>query len=160
MYVAQDILDYIHDQNNPALLVGDAPASGTDTSKANQKIYNYLPDTTHFVILIFQNIGGPLNPERLKTRLSDFNSASFGAKGITMQDFLFDHRNKIFVMKSFPNKAEALQYSNAVYDNDNIFGNVNHDAYKLFPISVNNLPTLLNLKNTESYEDFYRNFYQ
>jgi tetratricopeptide (TPR) repeat protein len=158
--VAQQILDYIHDTKNVPPPVGDAPVSGFDTSKANAKLYTYLPDTTHFVILIFQNIGGPLNPERVKNRLTDFNSANFGSKGITIQDFLFDHRYKIFIVKNFSNKSDALQYTAAVYDNDNIFGNVNHDAYRLYAISVNNLPTLLGQKKTDDYEDFYRGLYQ
>jgi tetratricopeptide (TPR) repeat protein len=158
--VAQQVLDYIHDTKNVPPPVGDAPVSGFDTSSVNAKLYTYLPDTTHFVILIFQNIGGPLNPDRLKNRISDFNSANFGTKALTMQDFLFDHRYKIFVIRNFSNKNEALQYTAAVYDNDNIFGNVNHDAYRLYAISINNLPTLLQQKKTEDYEDFYRGLYQ
>jgi hypothetical protein len=157
--VAQEIIDYIGSQTELPV-VGDAPVSGPDTSAANQRFYTYQPDTTHFVILIFQNIGGPINPDRLKNRMSDFNSANFGARALTMQDFLFDHRNKIFVFKSFPNKNDAMQYADAVYDNDNIFGNVNHEEYKLYSISVNNLPELLTQKKTDDYENFYRNFYR
>ncbi len=160
--VAQEILDYIHDTKNVPPSVGEAPVpiSGDVTSAANQKIFTYMPDTTHFVVLIFQNIGGPLDPERLKNRMTDFNSVNFTSKSLSIQDFLFDHRYKIFIVKTFPNKADALQYSTTIYDNDNIFGNVNHDAYKLFSISANNLPTLLGQKKTDLYEDFYRNFYQ
>ena len=73
---------------------------------------------------------------------------------------LFDHRNKIFILKSFDNKQDALDYSTLLYNHDDVFGNISTDAYQLFVISVNNLPTLLNKKKTEEYEDFYRGFYR
>src|SRR6185369_6842159 len=52
---AQDILNYIHGQT--AELVGEQPPAA-DTTK---KLYTYSPDTTHMVVIAFQNIGGPIN---------------------------------------------------------------------------------------------------
>lgn len=159
-YTAQDILDFIKANGTSNFTGGEAPVPANDTTSANKKIFTYQPDTLHYVILIFQNIGGPLNPEKLKYKISDFNGANFSNKVVKLDDFLFDHRNKIFVLKTFSNKQEALQYRNVLYDNDAVFGQIPPDAYKLFVISVNNMPQLITLKKTDSYEDFYRQFYQ
>ncbi len=158
--VAQDILDYIHNKNNKS----DPNLSGNplppDTASENKKLYSYLPDTLHNVVLILQNIGGLLDPEKIKNKISDFNRINFGSKGITMQDPLFDHRSRIIILKSFTGKTDALKYLNVLFDNDQVFGNVSPDNYQLFAISVNNLSTLLIQKKTDLYEDFYRGFYK
>ena len=158
--VAQGILDYIHNKNTTNETPTDIVPATVDTSAVNLKLFSYQPDTLHNVVLIFQNIGGPLNSERLKNKLSDFNDKNFNSKNITFQDFLFDHRDKIIILKSFKDKADALTYSSLLYNHDDVFGNVSTDAYKLYVISVNNLPLLLTQKKTDQYEDFYRDFYK
>jgi tetratricopeptide (TPR) repeat protein len=159
---AQEILDYIQNRGETPEPPPDLtmPASDTSTAVADAHLYKYLPDTVHHVILITQNIGGLLNTERLKNKLSDFNMNNYASKNISMQDLMFDHRNKIFIMKFFNDKVDALEYVNALYDNDDVFGQVSADAYQLYVISVNNLPILLNEKHTADYEDFYRSFYR
>src|SRR5205085_919814 len=84
--IAQDILDYIHNKSETEGSEGSeafVPVPENDTTSENKKIYTYLPDTLHDVVLIFQNIGGPLNPDRLKNKISDFNSQNFASKNIT-----------------------------------------------------------------------------
>ena len=158
--VAQEILDYIHNKKTDNETPKEVIPATEDTSAANNKLFSYLPDTLHNVILIFQNIGGPLDPDGLKNKISDFNSKNFNSKNLELQDLLFDHRNKIFVLRSFKNKQDALQYSSLFNNNDDVFGNVNTDAYQIYVISVNNLSLLLKLKATDKYEDFYRDFYR
>ncbi len=158
--VAQEILDYIHNKKTDNETPKEVIPATEDTSASNNKLFSYLPDTLHNVILIFQNIGGPLDPDGLKNKISDFNSKNFNSKNITLQDLLFDHRNKIFILKSFKDKPDALQYSSLLYNHDDVFGNVSPDAYQLYVISVNNLPLLLTQKKTDQYEDFYRDFYK
>jgi tetratricopeptide (TPR) repeat protein len=156
--VAQEILEYIRGKGASA--PANMPISMSDTSAANKKLYKYLPDTVHNVVLIFQNIGGPLDPDKLRNKLSDFNAKNFGSKSITLQEMLFDHRLKIFILKSFANKQEALQYTSLLFDNDDVFVHVNPDAYELYAVSVNNLPTLLTQKKTDKYDEFYRGVYK
>ena len=158
--VAQEILDFIHSGSASIDTTQTDLPLFSDTSQANKKIYTYLPDTTHNVILILQNIGGQLDPDKLKNKLADFNTKNFGSNEITMQDLLFDHRLKIIILKSFTDKNDALQYFSTLYDNDEVFVQVSTEAYQLFVISVNNLPILLSLKKTDLYEDFYRGFYK
>jgi hypothetical protein len=93
-------------------------------------------------------------------KLSDFNLANYASKNISVQDLMFDHRNKIFIIKSFNDKPDAIDYVRFLYDNDDVFGQVSADAYQLYVVSVNNLPVLLTEKKTDLYEDFYRSFYR
>ncbi len=155
---AQEILDFIHNKSNVTEKPGEA---GTDSAAAaDTHLYNYLPDNMHNVVLLIQNINGPFDPNKIKNKLSNFNTANFGSKGITFDEQLYDHRLKIFIIKSFSNKQEAMQYYSTLYDNDDVFGNVSNETYQLYAISVNNLSAFLKEKKTEDYEDFFRKFYK
>ncbi|MFN8167132.1 MAG: tetratricopeptide repeat protein, partial [Bacteroidia bacterium] len=157
---AQDILDVIHNAGKDNLK-GEAPVNASnDSIHRVLNPFNYLPDTTHYVVLIFQNIGGALDGNKLKNKLSDFNSKNYAAKALQVRDVLLDHRNKMIIIDSFANRAQALEYFSTLYDNDDVFGNVSTDNYQQYCISVNNYPELLKQKNTVMYEDFYRNFYK
>ena len=155
---AQDILDAI--QANKGGVQNNTPAPVNTPPIATTSTFKYAPDTMHYVVVIFQNIGGPIDGSKFKIKLSDFNTKYFGSKNVEVQDILFDARNKILIIKSFANRKEALSYSTTLYDNDEVYVNTNPDAYQQYVISVNNLPTLLQQKKTDEYEDFYRNFYR
>ncbi len=162
---AQEILDAIHSQNGTTQPSGGIqnPSPSTtavDSTLMPNSAFNYKPDTTHFVVVIFQNIGGALDPSRFKTRLSDFNTRNFGSKNIQVQDLLFGPRNKIFILREFANRSDALSYNSALYDNDEVYGNVSTDQYQEYVISANNLAELIRQMKTDAYEDFYRNFYR
>lgn len=163
---AQEILDAIHstggnsvpNRNVPS--IEPNPSEAVDTAVAPVSAFDYQPDTTHFVVVIFQNIGGALDPSRFKTKLSNFNTTNFGSKNIQVQDLLFGPRNKIFILRSFSNRTDALSYNSTLYDNDEVYGNVSTDQYQEYVISANNLAELIRQMKTDQYEDFYRNFYR
>ncbi|MFM7218108.1 MAG: tetratricopeptide repeat protein [Bacteroidota bacterium] len=152
---AQDILDYI--KNNQGKTT-EAPV--TANPAADKRNYNYVPDTVHFVAIVFQSIGGALDGARFKTKLSDFNNTNYSSKGLTMQEFMLDHRFKILIVRSFENKQAAMSYHQHLFDNDDVYGSVGPENYKQFAISGNNLPELLRQKKTDEYEGFFRSFYQ
>ncbi|MFM2135907.1 MAG: hypothetical protein RL021_1307, partial [Bacteroidota bacterium] len=155
---AQNILDYIKSNQGKMPEAPPAPETGKDT--LNRRAFTYLPDTVHFVAIIFQNIGGLLNGDRVKTKLSNFNSTNYSTKGLTVQDYMLDHRFKIIVIGNFGNKAEAMGYHTHLLDNDDVYGDVSTDHYKQFAISANNLPEMLRQKKSDDYEDFFRTFYK
>ena len=155
---AQEILDFIHNKPNITEKINEAAADST--FKSDIHLYNYLPDTMHNVVLLIQNINGPFDPNKIKNKLSNFNTANFASKEITFQELLYDYRLKIFIIKSFSNKQDAMQYLTTLYDNDAVFGSESNDTYQLYAISVNNLSTFLKEKKTVDYEDFFRKFYK
>jgi tetratricopeptide (TPR) repeat protein len=161
---AQNILDYINgmkaslsDSSGTAVSLITPPASD---SLSNVRLYNYLPDTTHYVLVIFQAIGGELDGEKFKIKLSDFNTKFYGTKSLNISDIMLDHRNKIVIIKSFKNKKEALEYNSHMYNHDEVYPNISPNAYRQFVISVNNLSSLISEKKTDDYDDFYRSFYK
>ena len=161
---AQNILDYIRGMN-PDLKKDDSTTSTTPISEpidslANVKLYDYMPDTIHYVIIIFQAIGGEVDGLKLKTKLSDFNSKNYGMQNYTISDLMFDHRNKMVMIKAFKDKKDALEYSKHIYSHDEVYGNINPNAYRQYVVSVNNFPALIREKKTEDYDDFYRSFYR
>jgi len=156
---AQAILDYIHGGGSKNTNAVPPPSPALDTA-ANKKMYTYNPDTVHFVVIIFQNIGGPIDVLKLRNKLSDFNSKYYESKNYQVSEVMFDHRLKMVIIKKFDNKADALSYNSLLYDNDEVYGNLDPDTYQEFVVSANNLPELLNQKKTADYEDFYRTFYR
>lgn len=175
---AQNILDYLEqkgvpgsDENHPQASLDSSlapPSTQTDSVtvrsadnvKPESRTFYYMPDTTHYVVIVFQNIGGPVDGNKLKSKISDFNLRNYSQKGYTIMDLMFDHRNKMMVIKEFPNKAEALSYNSHLYNNDEVFGNLNPDAYKERVISINNFPEVIRQKKLDEYDDFYLHFYK
>lgn len=157
---AQNILDYLRSASGKTPSVAPAPAAPVSDSLTNKRTYVYSPDTTHYVIIVFQAIGGPIDGNKLRAKISDFNGRSYSNKQLSLQDLQFDHRDKMIVIKSFPNKAAALSYNSHLYNNDEVFGNTNPDDYQQVVVSINNFPELLKQKNLQTYEDFYRPFYR
>lgn len=154
---AQNILDYLHNNGGKA---PEAPPAAVKDSAANARLYTYNPDTIHYVVIIFQAIGGPVNGDRLKIKLSDFNTKNYATKGYVMNDMMLDHRNKILVLKNFKDKAEAQAYNTHLFDNDEVYGNMDPNSYSQYVISANNFPSLIREKKADTYEDFYRMFYK
>ena len=162
---AQNILDYIRGMKETST---DSASSGSSSSNiptvsdslANVKLYSYMPDTIHYVVIIFQAVGGEVDGLKLKTQLSDFNSKNYGTKNYNISDLMFDHRNKMVMIKSFKDKNEAVDYSKHIFSHDEVYGNTNPNAYRQFVVSLNNFPALVREKKTEEYDDFYRSFYK
>ncbi|MCX6290708.1 MAG: tetratricopeptide repeat protein [Bacteroidetes bacterium] len=151
---AQDILDYIHGKSSE--MQGEQPPAA-DTTK---RLYVYNPDTTQFVIIAFQNIGGPVNSDTLRRKLSNYNGKYYSLKGYGISNLLYDHRTQIVVVKEFANKEEALEYHNGLNDNDEVYGNLDPVAYQQFIISSNNFAAFIGEKKLDVYYDFFRSFYK
>lgn len=146
---AQNILDLMNDKNM-------SYTASVDTVK---RLYNYIADTTHFVIIYYQNVT-QLSSETFKIRLSDYNNKYFSNSNLNVSAVPIDHLSTAILIKNFDNKARAEAYSNGVYDSDEVFGNTNPDLYEQFIISINNYPSMLRTKDVKGYMDFFYTFYK
>ncbi len=149
---AQDILDYI------------SGLSSIDENKIPEKdtvarMYNYMDSAPHLLLISFRNVG-PVNSDQLKNKLSNYNTKYYSTKGYSINSQLLDHITQIIIVREFNNKDEAMLYYNGANDNDEIFGNTNPDLYNIFIISDNNFPSFVKDKKIETYQDFFRKFYQ
>ncbi|MEO8086063.1 MAG: tetratricopeptide repeat protein [Bacteroidota bacterium] len=149
---AQDILDYINGMG----AVSETKMPEKDTL---ERMYNYSEDTTHLLVLAFRNVG-PLNSDQLKIKLSNYNTKYYSTKGYSITSQLLDHITQIIIIREFTNKNEAMLYFTGANDNDEIFGNTNPDLYQMFVMSDNNFPSFVKDKKIETYQDFFRKFYQ
>ncbi len=149
---AQDILDYINGMGS----INENKVPEKDTIA---RMYNYVEDTTHVLVLGFRNVG-PLNSDQLKIKLSNYNTKYYSTKGYSITSQLLDHVTQIILIREFKDKNDAMLYFNGANDNDEIFGNTNPDLYNMFVISENNFPSFVMDKNIETYRDFFRKFYQ
>jgi tetratricopeptide (TPR) repeat protein len=149
---AQEILDYLQ-------------GNAVDENKLPEKdtiaqLYTYAPDTTQMVIIAFQNINGPIKADNLKVKLSNYNSKYYGLKGYKITSQLFDHRLAIIIIKDFASREDAVNYNNGLLDNDEVYGNLNPDAYQEFIVSANNFTNFVKQKKIDEYLDFYGKFYK
>ena len=151
---AQDILNYI--QGKASQMKGEEPLAA-DTSK---KLYVYSPDTTQMVMIAFQNIGGPINGDTLKRKLSNYNLKYYELKGYSISSLMFDHRLQIVFVKEFENKDAALEYYNGLHDNDEVYGNLNPESYQQFIVSTDNFANFLKEKKLDEYLEFFSKFYK
>ena len=151
---AQLILNYIHGKSDE--LMGEQPPAA-DTIK---KLYVYSPDTTQLIVISYQNIGGPVNSDTLKRRLSNYNRKYYDLKGYSINTLIFDHRLQIAIVRNFENKEQAMEYYNGLLDNDEVYGNLNPAVYNQFVLSSDNFPSFIREKKLEDYLDFFRHFYK
>ncbi len=151
---AELILAYIHGS------AGEAPGEQPPLVDTTARLYVYNPDTAQFVVVSFQNIGGPINSDSLTLKISNYNDKYYGLKGYRISNLLYDHRSKIIVVKEFLNKDEALEYYNGMNDNDEVYGNLNPEAYQQFIISTNNFDSFIRERKLNDYLDFFRQFYK
>jgi outer membrane protein assembly factor BamD (BamD/ComL family) len=149
---AQNILDYLNGQNKTEERIVPAP----DTAR---RLYNYLPDTAHIVIVSFR-IAGTINANQLKVRFANYNAKYYSLKSYNTSTQVYNPNTQIITIGRFDNKDDAMAYRNSITISDEIFGNTNPDLYNVFVISENNFASFLGQRNVEEYLDFYRNFYR
>ena len=149
---AQNILDYINGMGN----VDEDKIPEKDTV---ERMYTYSEDTTHLLVIAFRNVG-PIDSDKLKIKLSNYNTKYYSTKGYQITSQLLDHLTQIILIREFKDKSEAMLYYNGANDNDEIFGNTNPDLYNIFVMSSNNFPSFVKDKKIETYLDFFRKFYQ
>ena len=53
-----------------------------------------------------------------------------------------------------------MSYSAMLYDNDEVYGNLNPDSYQHIIIAVQNYVTLMKDRKLAEYMDFYNRFYK
>lgn len=119
--------------------------------------YVYDEKASHFFAMVFPNKG--VNANDIKASISDFNGSFFRNKDIKVTNSFINSENQIMILRSFADKAEALDYYNTFVNNNTVLKDINGKGYQRFVISTKNFTTLFKRKDVEQYMEFYQENY-
>ncbi|MDP4267596.1 MAG: tetratricopeptide repeat protein, partial [Bacteroidota bacterium] len=142
---AQNILD-----NMPG-----SPKKIEEEKKAKlSTIYKEDPQAIHFYIMIIPAVNVDIN--KLKSAVSDFNTTNFSTLKLTINDLFINDKTQMLKVLNFDNKDKAMEYFNAIKDNQLIRSKIKSGDFKQFIISDENYKTLYKSKKIDDYLDFFK----
>jgi TolA-binding protein len=137
----------------------DASAATDDNAgdNVNTDMYQSKEDSEHFFALIFPK--AEANSTKLKETIADFNTASFRNEKLRITNSFIDRENQIIIVRSFKDKAEAMNYYTTFKVNDSVLKEINEKGYQTFVITTKNFTTLFRNKNADVYQAFFEQNY-
>ncbi|MFT5903429.1 MAG: tetratricopeptide (TPR) repeat protein [Flammeovirgaceae bacterium] len=142
-------------KDNPDSNLADddnAPAAPVNTA-----MYIAKDDSEHFFALIFPK--AEASSTDLKESIADFNTASFRNDNLRITNSFIDRDHQIIIVRSFKDKAEAMNYFNTFAVNKTALEEINQKGYQTFVITTKNFTTLFRNKNAAVYQAFFEENY-
>jgi len=128
-----------------------------DKADVNTSMYKEDDGSEHFFALIFPKAED--SSTELKETIADFNTASFRNDNLRITNSFIDREHQIVIVRSFSDKAAAMNYYNAFIVNTDILQEINDKNYPSFVITTKNFTTLFRNKNTDVYQAFFETKY-
>jgi len=146
----------IADSLNPQAISGPEPfLQSNDTVVPD--IYKLNLNQTHFCIMMVD--GNKVNVNATKTRISDFISKSFSAANLSVNAIVLDGGWQMISISSFRNSQAAMDFYNALSQNEYVTSSLNKSDYKQMVISIDNYPIFYREKKYNGYLNFFRKNY-
>ena len=117
--------------------------------------YTFRPNDEYYVLVIC-NKKVRVNP--LKIRISDFNKNNFRMDQLKVKNVMLNKEDALLTIEKFENVDKAIDYNNAMFLSDYIFGGIEKENYTVLIISVSNYPIFYQEKNIEEYLDFWHQY--
>ncbi len=127
-----------------------------DSEKAREDIFKFAPETQHFFMVLVPN--GKYDMNKMKSAISNFNSASFGSKSLKVNATFLDTKTQAVLVKTFANKEEAKSYYVAYKVNNKELKDFNVQ-FEYFTISAKNFSQLFISKDLAKYKEFFGKYY-
>jgi hypothetical protein len=162
-----------YDKNQQAI-----PQAGTDTRIADSSnktitqgsdlfiqsgdtivpdIYKLNLSQTHFYIMMVD--GSKVNVNATKTRISDFISKNFSAANLSVNAIVLNDGWQMISISSFRNSQAAMDFYNAIGQNEYVISSLRQGEYKQMIISIDNYPIFYREKKYNGYINFFRKNY-
>jgi hypothetical protein len=146
----------IADTLKPSAPEGANPfVQSTDTIVPD--IYKLNLNQTHFFIMMVD--GNKVNVNATKTRMSDFISKNFTSANLSVNAIVLDGGWQMISISSFKNSQAAMDFYNAVNQNDYITSAIKKSDYKQMVISIDNYPIFYREKKYNGYLNFFKKYY-
>jgi hypothetical protein len=103
--------------------------------------------------------GNKVNVNATKTRMSDFISKNFTSANLSVNAIVLDGGWQMISISSFKNSQAAMDFYNAVNQNDYITSAIKKSDYKQMVISIDNYPIFYREKKYNGYLNFFKKYY-
>ncbi len=147
--------DEVYDPSK-ALLDKLRNVQSVSDAQSGKSTYVYASDVTHFFVLVFPNSKGSIN--KAKSKVSDFNKASFSTKNLTIKSSFVDQETQVIVTKAFKDKEDAMDYYTAFRVNKKQVKDYNKE-FDFFVITDTNFSSLYIEKDVQEYVEFFKKNY-
>lgn len=148
--LSQKMLD--PDADEPVSNEIDAPPASSNTS-----MYSVEDDGEHFFALIFPKTEA--DATTLKETISDFNTEYYRNADLRITNSFIDKDHQIIIVRSFPDKAGAMDYFESFNVNNTILKSINDMGFQKFTITTKNFTSLFRNKNADVYQEFFNQNY-
>jgi tetratricopeptide (TPR) repeat protein len=130
----------------------------TDTGmEADISMFNVDETSEHFFALVFPKEQDDAN--KIKEVIADFNTNFFKGSNLRITNSFIDKEHQIIIVRSFADKAAAMDYYTSFVINKTLLKELNEKNYTRFAITTKNFTVLFRNKNTDAYAVFFDNNY-
>jgi len=147
---------------NPAMatlrLLGGISEPEVVFSEQEIELYKFERSAPHFYVVAVKRLDADLN--RMKFEIEKYNLENFEVIEFNVSVADLDKDVRIITVKTINGKESALNYLEAIKDNQKVFGMLNSADYEQFVISSDNFTALFEDKNLSKYRFFYKKNYQ
>jgi hypothetical protein len=146
----------IADSLNPSAYAASDPfLQSNDTVVPD--IYKLNLNQTHFCIMMVD--GNTVNVNAVKTRISDFISKNYSTANLSVNAIVLDGGWQMISISSFRDSKTAMDFYNAISQNEYITSTLKNSDYKQMVISIDNYPIFYREKKYNGYLNFFRKNY-
>ncbi|MFI5219665.1 MAG: hypothetical protein ACHQNT_09260 [Bacteroidia bacterium] len=156
---AQEILD---------LIAKGIPESGMpmpDSAKKENEIpkpgtnvpavpYVLNADTVHYFIVAFPQ--GSISVNDLKVKMSDYNTKFYSTSELQITDAYIGTAKQFIMVRSFANAEAANNYMTGIIESPDVFDSIDINTVQIFLITPNNMLFLMQTKDTDGYNAFFK----
>ena len=152
--LAQNILDYL---KGPIDTTGTSIEEQPKEEVFDISLYDFNPNSKQMFALIVSD--DYVNINALKVRISDFNSKYFTLTNLSITNILIDASTHFIMVGNFNEIDLAMNYYNAIIENEYVFANLAREEYDGFVLAQENYPIFYKDKDVKKYLAFFQQNY-
>jgi hypothetical protein len=103
--------------------------------------------------------GNKVNVNATKTRISDFISKNFSTANLSVNAIVLEGGWQMISISSFRNSQPAMDFYNAVGQNEYVMSSLRQGEFKQMIISIDNYPIFYREKKYNGYLNYFRKNY-
>ncbi len=156
---AQQILDYIHNQNKQAQQnPGDSTVQKQQLNQViDSAVFTYAPESPQlFLILVKIN---STDLPALKGKITSFNNMNYVGEKMDLQSGNLDLNYQYITVTGLKNKEDAMSYYDSISSDETISAELETGEPMFFVISQENLTQLARTHDIEKYSEFFQQKY-
>lgn len=151
--LASNILRDINKTYNLQMDVPPDPLADSAAVIEKPSPYTADPAAQHMVMVVCNTDKVRIDP--LKVRLSDFNQREYSSTRLMIKSLILDNERTLITVGNFDKLESAHDYYTFLKVSDYVFGGLNPNDFKLYPISIPNYPVFYKDKDLELYDKFW-----